>query len=123
MKMAEEKKTSPGSSTLDGPDHNEKNRVPSYGGGSLDVSRDKLNAVFENPLGGIPRDQLMKDVDDFCAKHDLVEYNEVFRKGALVAQNPHSIRSMSELSEEDKLHIEREHTHKWSQPKMLYYLV
>lgn len=32
----------------------------------------------------------MKDLDDFCAKFDLVEHTEVFRKGTLLAQNPHS---------------------------------
>ena len=122
--MAEKKESSPSSSTLNGPEHNEKEkRVPSFSGGSLDVSRNKLNAVFENPLGGIPKDQLMRDVDEFCVKHDLVQYNEVFRKGALVAQNPHSVQTMSDLSDEDKLYLEREHTHKWSQPVTLYYLV
>ena len=79
--------------------------------------------MFENPLGGIPKDQLMADVDDFCAKFDLMSYNELFRKGALVAQSPHSVGNMTELSEDDKYHLEREHTNKWAQPKMLYYLV
>ena len=123
--MAEkaEKGNSPGSSTLDAPDHVEEKRTPSYGGDTLDVSRNKLNAMFENPLGGIPRDQLMRDVDEFCAKFNLMQYNESFRKGALVAQNPNSVKTMDELSDEEKNHLEREHTHKWSQPKTLYYLV
>ena len=118
-----EKKESPGSSTLDAPDHVEEKRSPSYGGDKLDVSRNKLNAMFENPLGGIPRRQLMKDVDDFCAKFGLMQYNESFRKGALVAQNPQAVQNMDELSDQEKKVLEREHTHKWSQPKTLYYLV
>ena len=52
-----------------------------------------------------------------------MQYNESFRKGALVAQNPQSVQSIEELSDEDRRHLEREHTHKWSQPKTLYYLV
>ena len=120
--MAEEKEPS-GSSTLDGPDHVEEKRSPSYGGDALDVSRNKLNAMFENPLGGIPREQLMKDVNDFCAKFDLMQYNDTFRKGALVAQNPHAVQSMGDLDDREKMLLEREHTHKWSQPKTLYYLV
>ena len=121
----EEKKTSPSSSTLNGNGHDqvEQKKTPGYVAGTQDVSRNNLNALFENPLGGIPRDQLMADVDDFCAKFDLMNYNELFRKAALVAQNPHSVSNMTELSEDDKYHLEREHTHKWAQPKMLYYLV
>jgi len=118
-----EKKESPGSSTVDSPDHVEEKRSPSYGGDSLDVSRNKLSAIFENPLGGIPREQLMKDVDDFCAKFDLMQYNDTIRKGALVAQSPHAVQNMDELTDQEKLYLEREHTHKWSQPKTLYYLV
>ena len=118
-----EKNESPGSSSVDAPDHVEQKRAPSYGGNTLDVSRNKLNAMFENPLGGIPREQLMRDVDDFCSKFDLMQYNDVFRKGALVAQNPQAVQKMDDLSDEEKNLLEREHTHKWSQPKTLYYLV
>ena len=118
-----EKKDSPSSSILNGTEQVEKKTAPGYAADTHDVSRNKLNAMFENPLGGIPRDQLMADVDEFCAKYDLKNYNETFRKGALVAQNPHSIQNMTELSDDDKYHLEREHTHKWSQPKTLYYLV
>ncbi|KAK3176159.1 hypothetical protein OEA41_007482 [Lepraria neglecta] len=118
-----EKKDSLSSSTLNGTEQVEKKTAPGYAADTQDVSRNKLNAMFENPLGGIPRDQLMADVDEFCAKYDLMHYNETFRKGALVAQNPHSIQNMTELSDDDKYHLEREHTHKWSQPKTLYYLV
>ena len=46
-----------------------------------------------------------------------------FCKGALVAQNPRGALELDVLSEEDKYYLEREHTHKWSQPKTLYYLV
>ena len=119
----DEKTTSPSSSTLNGHEHGEQKKTPGYVDNTQDVSRSKLNAMFENPLGGIPREKLMADVDDFCAKFDLMNYNELFRKGALVAQNPHSVSNMTELSEDDKYHLEREHTNKWAQPKMLYYLV
>ena len=121
--MAEKKRGSPSSSTLNGPEHGEKKTAPGYAADTQDVSRNKLNAMFENPLGGIPRDRLMADVDEFCAKFDLMKYNEAFRKGALVAQNPQAVQNMTELSNDDKHYLEREHTHKWSQPRTLYYLV
>jgi len=76
-----EKKVSPGSSIVGGPEHVEKG---GYNANAEAVPRDKLNAMFENPLGGIPKEQLMADVDEFCAKYDLVEFNQSFRKGALV---------------------------------------
>ena len=118
-----EKHDSPGSSSLDEPKHTEQERQPSYGADTMGADRSKLNAMFENPLGGIPREKLMQDVDEFCAKFDLMQYNDSFRKGALVAQNPQLVQNLDELTADEKMLLEREHTHKWSQPKTLYYLV
>ena len=120
--MASEKKDSYSGSS-DGPRHHEKKAEAGYGEDPEVLPRNKLNAMFENPLGNMPKDQLMKDVDEFCAKYELQQYNEVFRKGALVAQSPHDIQSIQELDDTDRWHLEREHTHKWRQPKTLYYLV
>lgn len=80
-------------------------------------------AMFENPLAGISREQLFADVDEFCDRHSLSEYNELFRKGALVAQNPSGAQDLDILNQADKHILEREHTHKWSHPRQLYYLV
>ena len=119
--MASEKKGSYSGSS-GAPEHHEK-IDKGYGEDPEVVPRNKLNAMFENPLADIPKAQLMKDVDDFCATHELQEYNAAFRKGALVAQNPHDIQSIEELDDTDRTHLEDEHTHKWRQPKTLYYLV
>lgn len=83
----------------------------------------KLSAVFENPLAGVSRDTLMKDVAEFCQKYDLMDHLDVMRRGALVAQRPNAAQGMDELSAEEKEQIAREHTHKWDQPWMLYFLV
>ena len=82
-----------------------------------------LNAVFENPLAGIPREQLMSDVAAFCDKFGLSEHTELFQKGALVSQSPSTALDLPELSPDEKEHLSREHTHKWSQPWRLYWLV
>jgi hypothetical protein len=82
----------------------------------------KLNAVFENPLADIPREQLLADVARFCKQYGLEEYEEVFKKGALVSQNPAGAQDLVELSEEEKTVLRREHTHKWSHPWQLYFL-
>ncbi|KAJ6131556.1 hypothetical protein N7523_001262 [Penicillium sp. IBT 18751x] len=81
-----------------------------------------LNAVFENPLAGIPREQLFRDVEQFCSRYGLMADLEVFQKGALISQSPESATSLPELDEDEKVALTREHTHKWSQPWQLYFL-
>ncbi|EHK45869.1 hypothetical protein TRIATDRAFT_317997 [Trichoderma atroviride IMI 206040] len=83
---------------------------------------DNLSAVFENPLKQRTKEELLKDVGEFCRIHDLNDHLDDFRKGALAAQNPESFQSLSELTAEDKNMIEREQTHRWSHPFMLYWL-
>ncbi len=87
-----------------------------------DVSMEKLSAAFENPLAGIPKEQLMSDVETFCKQFNLVEHMDEFKKGALISQAPERAQSLDELSSEDKAVLEREHTHRWSQPWKLYWL-
>lgn len=81
-----------------------------------------LNAVFENPLAGIPREQLLRDVEEFCSKYNLMADLKVFQKGALISQAPESAASLPELDESERMALTREHTHKWSQPWQLYFL-
>ena len=89
----------------------------------LDVDEKNLSAAFENPLAGIPKEELMHNVDTFCRDNNLMDYVDTFRKGALVAQNPRATASMTELSDEDRIVLDREQTHRWSQPFTLYWLV
>ncbi|KAF7595227.1 hypothetical protein BBP40_006973 [Aspergillus hancockii] len=81
-----------------------------------------LSTVFKNPLEGIPREQLLRDVDKFCAQYGLEDHKELFRKGALISQNPRNAHNMPELTYEEKEAIQRETTHKWSQPWQLYFM-
>ena len=118
-----EKRDSPGSSTLDSPHRNDKKASVGGYGAEDAVPRDHLNAMFENPLAGIPRDQLFSDVEEFCNRWGLESYIETFKKGALVAQNPSDTPNLDILTPEDKEHFMREHTHKWSQTFDLYWLV
>lgn len=64
----------------------------------------------------------MNDVENFCKEFGLLDHLDTFRKGAMVAQNPSSVQEIGELSCEEKTHLEREHTHKRSQPWQLYFL-
>ncbi|KAF9476306.1 hypothetical protein BDN70DRAFT_952114 [Pholiota conissans] len=78
---------------------------------------------IQNPLAGIPRDMLLKRVDSFTREKNLEDKTELFRKAALLAQNPADFENIPELTEEDKYHIRRETTHRWSQSRDLYMTV
>lgn len=88
----------------------------------IEAPAEKLNALFQNPLEGISKTQLKRDVEDFCQEHGLMRHIESFRKGALVAQHTGSPRDIEELSEEDIAHLEWQAEHKWRQPWRLYWL-
>ena len=113
--MSEEKKYDAGQNGVAEAHENTKRRP-------TDFNPDKLAAAFENPLSGISKEQLMSDVETFCKEHNLTDHLEDFKKGALVAQRPSDFQSFTELSEEDRVCLEREHTHRWSQPWQLYWL-
>lgn len=99
--------------------HIEKPRKKSF----VDVDESQLSAAFENPLANIPKAQLLAEVEQFCKDNNLIDHLSDFQKGALVAQNPDKAQSLTELTDEERLVLEREHTHRWSQPFTLYWLV
>ncbi|KAH8107850.1 MFS sugar transporter [Cristinia sonorae] len=82
-----------------------------------------INAKLANPLAGIPQDKLMEDAATFAEAHELGHLKDVFRRAALVAQDPLAFESIDDLTEDDKAILRREITHRWSQPWQLYYLV
>lgn len=79
-----------------------------------------MSPRIKNPLVGIPKDQLMRDVDAFAAENNLTDIVPLLRKGALVAQNPHGFETIHELDEQDREALRGEFLHRWKQPKMLY---
>lgn len=73
------------------------------------------NLVFshriQNPLYGIPRAELMKQVEEFVIEKGLEEHLDLFRKGALLAQNPKDFQEdYIGLDEDQKEVITRETT-------------
>ncbi|KAH7322701.1 hypothetical protein B0I35DRAFT_476624 [Stachybotrys elegans] len=88
----------------------------------LNINRN-LEAKIRNPLEGIPREQLMTDVHHWVEKYGLQEHEPLFRKGALIAQNPAeaaAIDGAEKLEPEELIAIEREVTHRWHMPKKLF---
>lgn len=90
-----------------------------------DTTQSSANARLANPLIGLSADKIRSDVHQFAQDADLVEYEEILFKGALCAQGQASgdYASIKELSTEDHAVLERERTHRWSQPFSLYLLV
>ncbi|KAI1080741.1 hypothetical protein F5B20DRAFT_93029 [Whalleya microplaca] len=78
-----------------------------------------LEAKIKNPLKGIPREQLMRDVEAFAQEKGLVEHIPLLRKGALVAQNPHDFEDIDgeeSLDEAERTAIRNETLHRWRLP-------
>ncbi|KAJ7214873.1 hypothetical protein GGX14DRAFT_609597 [Mycena pura] len=72
------------------------------------------NAKLANPLRGIPREQLLRDVDQFAEENGLKHLTTELHK---------AFESIALLDEDDKYYLRREITHKYSQTRTLYYMV
>ncbi|KIY53043.1 hypothetical protein FISHEDRAFT_69189 [Fistulina hepatica ATCC 64428] len=87
------------------------------------LSTRKINAKLANPLAHIAQEDLLRDAEKFAMTHGLEDHVEVIKKGALVAQNPTAFETIPLLDDADRAALRREITHKWQQPKTMYYLV
>ncbi|RDA93190.1 hypothetical protein CP533_3194 [Ophiocordyceps camponoti-saundersi (nom. inval.)] len=85
--------------------------------------KDNYEARIKNPLIGIPRRQLLANVDDFCRLKGLEAHRDILRKGALVAQDPtgyEDITGDETLTEVEVEALRNEVLYKWRIPKVLY---
>ncbi|KAF2246030.1 MFS transporter [Trematosphaeria pertusa] len=73
-----------------------------------------------NPLIGIPKEQLLADVESFAKEHQLEDIQPLLVKGALAAQSPHLFDEIDELDEGDRTALREEVTHRWKLPRLLY---
>lgn len=82
-----------------------------------------LEAKIKNPLAGIPKHELMAQVEEFAAEKGVTEYIGYLKKGALVAQDPDNyeeIHGEHKLDNAEVNALQREVSHKWRIPRMLY---
>ena len=86
---------------------------------SVAAMNDNATGEIRNPLAGIPREELLEDVQAFAERNGMLEEVELLRKGALVAQNPANFENMDELDEEDRVALREEITRRWKHPKQL----
>ncbi|KMK60853.1 MFS sugar transporter [Aspergillus fumigatus Z5] len=78
---------------------------------------------LENPLARIPKDRLLRDVEEYAQSYDLNDILPELKKGALVAQRPGEFESIEELTPEERQFLREEVTHRWKHPWGLYYTV
>lgn len=53
---------------------------------------------IKNPLIGIPKAELMRQVEEFAHKNDMVDELELLKKGALCAQSPAEFENIVRLA-------------------------
>ena len=78
---------------------------------------------IQNPLAGIPRATLLKNVEDFAREVNMVDQIPLLQRGAMVAQDPPSFEQVAELEEHERDALRNEVLHKWRQPWSLYFTV
>ncbi|KAI1873404.1 hypothetical protein JX265_005026 [Neoarthrinium moseri] len=90
-----------------------------------DRKRLEASAKLENPLAGLSQADLARRGEEFCAKHGLTEEEDIraFRLGAMIAGNMNKYDTVEDLTEREREVLEREITHKWSNPTMLYAVI
>lgn len=47
---------------------------------------------------------------------------DVFKRGALLAADPHNYDAVPNITDEERTKLGMEHTHKWHQPWTIYYI-
>ena len=67
----------------------------------------------------------MRDVDQFAAANGLEDILPLLQKGALAAQSPHpdQLANIVELDATEVESLQTEVTHRWRQPKLLYFTI
>jgi len=92
---------------------------------AADYERKKMNAMLANPLRGYSHAQLRKMGKAYALEHALVEPEDfrAFELGAVLASGKTAFQSCEGLTEEEKAHLEKELTHRWAQPKLMYLVI
>jgi hypothetical protein len=78
-----------------------------------------------NPLAGLGHERLAAMGEEYARKAGLTgdEDLRAFRLGAIVAGDENRYDTVAGLTEAERVALDREVTHKWSNPRMLYYVI
>ncbi|KAI1192983.1 hypothetical protein F5X97DRAFT_55433 [Nemania serpens] len=97
-------------------------------GATLDDSQKRrleASVMLENPLAGYSPDQLAQRGENFCKQHGFADEEDIraFRLGAMIAGNMNKYDTIDGLTDREREVLDREITHKWSNPSMLYAVI
>ena len=85
----------------------------------------EASAKLENPLHGLTPEDLAQRGEEFCARHGIEDAEDVraFRLGAVIAGNMNKFDAVDGLTDREREALDREITHKWKNPTMLYAVI
>ncbi|KAK0639339.1 hypothetical protein B0T16DRAFT_463028 [Cercophora newfieldiana] len=78
-----------------------------------------------NPLSGLSRERLGAMGEDYARLAGLTSEEDIraFRLGAMISGDNTDYDTIPDLTEREREVLERETTHKWSQPRILYWVI
>ncbi len=87
--------------------------------------RVEINQRLANPLAGLSPAELATRGETYCRDHGITDEVDVraFRLGAVIAANDNRFDTIDELTAREREVLEREATHRWSNPGMLYWVI
>ena len=74
----------------------------------------RVPRVGSGTLAGIPKAQLLSNVEKFASQKGLTDILPLLKKRALVTQDPPAFEKIEELDEDEEVALRREITHKLS---------
>lgn len=86
------------------------------------AQRQEVSLKLANPLAGLGQEELRELGEEYCRKNGFTDPEDVraFSLGARIAGNLNKWDQVKELNEAERSRLEREITHKWSNPWKLY---
>lgn len=87
--------------------------------------RIEASQKLANPLAGISQKRLADMGEDYAREAGMTTDEDIraFRIGAMIAGNENKYDTIAELTDHEREILDREDTHKWSNPKMLYWVI
>jgi len=94
---------------------------------SDDAATDRLgiSQKLANPLSGLSQERLATMGEEYARLAGLTDEEDLraFRLGAMIAGDQTRYDTVAELTDREREVLERETTHKWSNPRMLYWVI
>lgn len=92
---------------------------------AADADHKKNVAWLEKPLAGKPHNVLRRLGREYAIKHQLGDEEDVraFELGACLAQDPSKYSKVAGLRPDELEALEKEVTHRWSQPRLMYVVI